>query len=73
VMIRFFGPAAIFLTLAFVLAACETDPEASSPSATSFSTQSNSDTGSTSMGFQGLKMGGGGGSSGGGSGGGGGY
>jgi hypothetical protein len=64
-MIRFFGPAAIFLTLAFVLTACETDPGASSSGATSFGTQSNADTGSASMGFQPSKMGASGGSGGG--------
>jgi hypothetical protein len=61
VMIRFVGPAAIFLTLAFALTACEANTGAPPSATTSFSTQPNAETGSPLMGFQPSKMGGGGG------------
>jgi hypothetical protein len=58
-MIRFFGPAAIFLTLAFALAACAADPGAPSSAATSLSVQPNANPGSYLMGYQPSKTGGG--------------
>lgn len=60
-MIRFFGPAAIFLTLAFALAACAADPGAPSSIATPFGAQANANLGSYLMGYQPSKPGGGGG------------
>jgi hypothetical protein len=60
-MIRFFGPAAILLTLAFALIACESDPGMSSAGAGSSDGQPVANTAPPSFGFQPSKLGGGGG------------